>query len=153
MSKHYAIELVLMLYQGGQWVRTMTYYNHGEEPPYGGVKSNLTSGPLVLSVQGFEDNVKAVESWRRNVVSVCKTISPILNTGLPDGATEYKITPSGSDLTYDIVMDSLDMEVAYDHSARTVTFAARTAYDVAWRGFLFHQETMLDFLESVKALQ
>ena len=152
MADHYAIELTLMLYHhdNAHWTRQFTYYNHGEEPPFGGVRSEPTTDPIVLSIEGFENNIKAVESWRRHVINVVKTIKPVPNGGIPDMPMEYKIETVNGTLIYQLHMESMEMNITYDKSAKTVTFAPRDAFDVSWRGFLFHQETMLDFLEEIK---
>lgn len=156
MAKHYAIELSLMLYHEEQWVRGMTYYNHGETPPFGGVRSDETTEPLVLELEEFESNVLAVEDWRRHVVNVVRSISPIPKDGMPEMPLEYSVDfIAGVDeepdlIVYRLVMASMEIVATYDKSAKTVTFDPRSNFDVSWRGFLFHQDTMIDFLEEIK---
>ena len=151
MSNHYAIELSLILYHEDKWVRSMTYYNHGEEPPFGGVKSGGATDPLELTLEEFEDNVKAVESWKGHVISVVKAIKPVPKVGAPEIPFEYRVDFVDDTIVYKLVMESLEMTVTFDKSAKTVTFSPRSAFDVSWRGFLFHQDTMIDFLEEIKA--
>jgi len=148
---NYAIEISVMLYHDGEWVRTFTYYNHGETPPYGGVKSDATTSPVVMTVAEFENNVRAIEAWKKHVVRVVSSTKPIPDDGVPDTPVEYKVEIVSGELRYHLNMASIDMDVAYHLTNKTVTFATRSALDVSWRGFLFHQETMLDFLTQIKA--
>lgn len=147
-NPHYAIELSLMLYHKGEWARGFTYYNHGDKPPFGGVRSDETTEPLVLSLEEFENNVHAVEAWRRHVVNVVKSTNPVPKEGKPEIPLEYRIDPNT--LEYQLVMASLEVVAVYDKDAETVTFAPRSAFDVTWQGFLYHQNTMLDFLDKIK---
>ena len=150
MSDHYAIELTLMLYHEGYWIRSFTYYNHGECPPFGGVRSDATVDPVVLDMQDFENNVNAIESWKRHVISVVKTIKPVPKEGRPELPLEYNVESVDDTIVYRFSMESMEMTVTYDKSAKTITFAPRDAFDVSWEGFLFHQETMLHFLAEIK---
>ena len=146
---NYALEISVMLYQDDAWVTGFTYYNHGECPPCGGVKSGARSSPLVLSLEEFANNVAAIETWRKQVVKMVKVISPIPSDGVPDCPVEYKVEYVSGEIRYHLNMESIDMDVAYHIANKTVTFAARGALDVSWRGFLFHQETMVDFLTEI----
>lgn len=147
---NYAIELTLMLYQNGEWVSGFTYYNHGECPPFGGVKSDARGSPLVLDVEEFENNIMAIEDWKRKVINVVSSMSAIPKEGVPDTPVEYKVEYVGDEIRYKLDMASIELYATYDISDKTVTFAVRNALDVSWRGFLFHQETMLDFLTEIK---
>ncbi len=150
MSNHYAVELTLLLYHEGEWVRRFTYYNHGKEPPFGGVRSGESVDPVVMAVWEFENSVKAVGSWIGHVVSVCKSIKPVPSDGTPDMPVEYSVDPMGDILVYTLEMESMKVTITYDIDEKTVTFASKDAFDISWRGFLFHHETVQDFLEQVK---
>ena len=147
---HYAIELSLMLYHGDEWIRKFTYYNHGKEPPYGGVRSEGSPDPVVLDMEEFENTTEAVESWKRHVINVVKSIKPIPGNAVPDAPVEYKVDPTDDEITYYLSMDSMEMTITYDRSDKTITFAPRDAFDVSWQGFLFHHETITDFLKEIK---
>lgn len=148
---NYAMEMSILLYHEGEWISTFTYYNHGETPPFGGVKSSARSSPVVMTVEEFENNVRSIEAWKKLVVRAVSSIAPIPVDGVPDTPVEYKVEIVSGELRYHLNMASIDMDVAYHLTNKTVTFATRSALDVSWKGFLFHQETMLDFLTQIKA--
>lgn len=150
MPAHYAIELTLMLYQEDEWISSFTYYNHGECPPNGGVKADARTSPVVLTLEEFENNVLSVDAWLRSVVSCVKAINPISRDGVPDTPVEYKVEIVSGELKYHLNMVSIDMDIAYHIANKTITFATRGALNVSWKGFLFHQETMKDFLTEIK---
>ncbi len=153
MSSSYAIELSLMLYQdgeSGQWVRSFTYYNHGLEPPYGGVKSDETTVPIVMSIDDLRANIKSIESFIKHIINVVKTIKPVPKNAIPDSPLELSVTPQENTLDYVIEMESMQLTVIYDKATKEITFKPRSSYDVSWQGFLFYHETMEDFLAEIE---
>jgi len=146
----YAIEMSILLFHAEEWISTFTYYNHGECPPDGGVKSDARGSPVVMDIEEFENNVWSIEAWKRLVVRAVSSTNPIPEDGIPDTPIEYKVETVSGELRYHLNMASIDMDIAYHLTNKTVTFATRSALDVSWRGFLFHQETMLDFLTQIK---
>ena len=148
MSNHYAIEMSMMLYQGDAWKVAFTYYNHGLEPPYGGIKSGALSEDFVMTLDEFKENVKIVDEFLHKVISVVKSIKPIPYDAVPDAPLEYDIAHNGASINYSMIMESMDLDVVY--SGGNVTFKARDAYDVSWRGFVFFQETMEAFLAEIE---
>jgi len=150
MSNHYAIELSLMLYQADQWKVAFTYYNHGLEPPHGGVRSEEMTEPFAMSVDDLKKNIDSVDAFIRIVISAVKDIKPIPKNPIPDSPLEYNVIPGANSIGYDIEMESMQLEVVYDKATKDITFAPRPSYDVSWQGFLFFHETIRDFLAEIE---
>lgn len=150
MSNHYAIELSLMLYQEDQWMRSFTYYNHGVEPPFGGIRSDETELPFTMSIGDLKENIISVDAFIRTVIDAVKIIKPIPKNPIPDRPLEYKVSGYDDTIEYNIEMETLQLTVVYDKTTKEITFAPRPAYDVSWQGFLFYNETIRDFLSEIE---
>lgn len=150
MSNHYAIELSLMLYQEDQWMRSFTYYNHGEEPPYGGVRADEALSPFAMSIGELRENIKSIDSFIRTVIDAVKAIKPIPKNPIPDRPLEYGVSGYDDTIEYHIEMETLQLTVVYDKTTKEITFNSRPAYDVSWQGFLFYHETIRDFLVEIE---
>lgn len=152
MSSHYAIQLSLMLSHSGDWVTSCTYYNHGLEPPYGGVKSEETLLPTIVRLEKFGEDVVAIGAFITHVINVVKTTKAVPTDPVPDEPLEYSLELVGDEFRYNIEMESLALSVIYDKTTGRITFAPRDAYDISWQGFLFFNETLKDFLTEIKRI-
>ena len=150
MSNHYAIEMSMMLYQKDEWKVAFTYYNHGEEPPYGGIKSDEMPEDFVMSLDKFEANIIAVDEFLQKVRGAVKSIKPIPFNPVPDCPLEYGLEPKAGSIDYNIEMESMQLTVIYDKTTKKITFSSRPAYDISWQGFLFFQETIKDLLAEIE---
>ncbi len=152
MSNHYAMEMSLVLYHEGEWAVSFTYYNHGAEPPYGGVRSVELLLPHVITLTELKENIFAIDKFIDHVVNVVKTIKPVPKNPVPDRPLEYSVELVGDELKYKIEMESMLVAATYDKTTEEITFAPRDAYDVSWQGFLFFCETIKDFQTEIERI-
>ncbi|KKL79411.1 hypothetical protein LCGC14_2015120 [marine sediment metagenome] len=149
---NYAIELSLMLYHNNHPVRTFTFYNHGAEPPYGGVRADAVIAPLVMTMEGMKNADAAVDAWIRNVIDVAKLTTPVTKSCLPDLPYENKIDDTDGIVEYNMEMETLSVSISYEKSTFQFTFAARGDFDISWRAFMFYRSTIKGFIQRVSEL-
>lgn len=145
----FGIELSMLVEPDGAWQHVYTYYNHGLEPPYGGVKSEETGGDLVVSVGMFDKIMRWTEEWIGYVRGIVKNPS----TYSPDLPLEYSLDIQDNGdvvLALNITMETLDSYFSWSKDTGMVTFKARQAFDLSWEGFLFYWKAMNDFSAKIK---
>jgi len=142
----YGIEICLLLNSEPDWNCVYIYYNHGLEPPLGGVKSEVAD-ETVWTVEQFEGLLDATDIWVNNIVRVME-IPRKHNPDMPLNV-KLKVQPDG-DVLLDIEMESLDSRMKWEKDTNNIEFNARPAYDISWEGFLYYMTVMRDFIKKIR---
>lgn len=142
----YGIEIKLLLRSDGGWGGVYTYYNHGLEPPLGGVKSDA-SDEATWTVEQCEALLHSTDLWIRYVREIMK----IAVKHNPDIPLEYSLKPQGNgDLLLEVKMETLESTMLWEKAAGKIIFSARDAFDLSWEGFLYYKIILEDFMAKVK---
>ena len=139
-------EFSLFLRRNAKWVRVFTYYNCGEEPPHGGVRSEEAVNQVEWTVGEFERLGVAIDGWVRDIRGMVK----IPDNHLPDLPLDYKIESDEDGVHYKITMETLDSEVNWSPDTKKIVFEPRDAFDISWAAFLFYHKTMNALLEKIR---
>lgn len=161
LESGFGIELTMLIRANAEWHHVYTYYNHGLEPPYGGVRSEETGEDLVVKVEMFDKIMGWTNDWIRFIKGITK--NPITHN--PDLPLEYRLYFAGEndvvmdnedivigegDVVLRVTMETLDSEFIWSKDTGMVNFKARPAYDLSWEGYLFYVKCMEDFSDKVK---
>lgn len=147
----FGIELNLLIPYGGDWSQMYTYYNHGLEPPYGGVRSSATPGDAEWEVDQFDNILRYTNKWIGYISAI--TGNPIIHN--PDLPLSYNLGVVDGGVVMNVEMETLNSEFSWNspgggQAPGTVIFKARPAYDLSWEGFLFYVKAMQDFASKIK---
>lgn len=142
----YGIEICLLLDSGPGWGCVYIYYNHGLEPPYGGVRSEAADA-AEWTVDQFEGLLDATDEWIKYIRGIFSV--PVGNDPDLPLNVKLKVRPDG-DVLLDIEMESLNSRMKWEKSTGLVEFDARDAYDLSWKGFLYYMKAMRDFVAKIK---
>jgi len=146
LPTEYGIEIKLLLRSDGGWGGVYTFYNHGLEPPLGGVRSDAGSGSTI-TVEQFDRLLSSTDLWIRHVIGITK--NPKEHN--PDLPLEHKLEVEvNGDLRLKITMETLDSEMLWEKATGKITFSARDAFDLSWEGFLYYKIVLEDFVAKVK---
>jgi len=142
----YGIEMKLLLKSDGGWGGVYTYYNHGLEPPWGGVRSEAAD-EAEGTVDQFESLLNAADLWINYIRKLFD--HPLKHN--PDLPLTYKLKiQDDGDLKLKIEMETLDSEMLWNKATGNIEFHARPAYDLSWEGFLYYKIILEDFLAKIK---
>ncbi len=150
----FGIELNLLIPFGGTWVQMYTYYNHGLEPPYGGVRSAETTADYEFETAQFDNILRYTDKWIAYIAAI--TGNPIIHN--PDLPLEYKLEVVGGEVVLNLAMETLVAEFAWSRPGGggggshpgTVIFKVRPAYDLSWEGYLYYGQCLKDFASKIK---
>ncbi len=145
----FGIELTMLVQINADWHQVYVYYNHGLEPPYGGVRSEETGEDIEITVDHFDKIMGWTNVWIGFIRGIVK--SPLEYN--PDLPLDYKIwIQSNGDvvLAMDIAMETLDSYFRWSKDTGLITLRARDAFDLSWETFLFYLKTMEDFSAKIK---
>lgn len=145
----FGIELKALTCPSSVWIPLYTYYNHGLEPPHGGVKSCETTIDHEMSVDWFDRITEWTEYW----VGIIAYATGNHTYHDPDLPLEYKLSIDGNgagDVVLDIVMETLDAQIVWTKATGLIIFKSREAFDLSWGGFLFYLKALEDFSTKVK---
>ena len=146
LPTEYGIELKLLLPSDGDWEGIYTYYNHGLEPPLGGVRSDAVD-EAAWTVEQVERLLSSTAIWVRYVIEITK--NPKDHN--PDLPLEYSLKPEDNgDLLLAVKMETLESTIRWDKVAGKIIFSARDAFDLSWEGFLYYKIILEDFVAKIK---
>lgn len=153
----FGIDLTMLICPSSEWTAMYTYYNHGLEPPYGGVRSDETSLDLEMTVGWFDRTLGWTDDW----VGYISMITGNHVKHDPDLPLEYRLRVleqdeppyNEGDVVLNITSESLDAEFAWIKASGLIVFKARDAFDLSWAGYLFYMKVLKDFSAKVKEQQ
>jgi len=142
----YGIEIKLLLKSDGGWGGFYTYYNHGLEPPLGGVRSDAAD-EAIWKVEKAESLLHSTDIWIRYITDNLK----IPKNHNPDLPLEYSLSvEDNGDLLLELKMETLESTIRWDKATGNITFNARDAFDLSWDGFLYYKTILEDFVAKIK---
>lgn len=146
LPTEYGLDISLMLKPNADWVCVYTYYNHGLEPPHGGVKSDAVS-ETTWKVEKLEALLHSTDIWIRAIAGFYK----LPKNHNPDLPLEYSLKPEeNGDLLLAVKMETLESTMRWDKANGNIIFAARDAFDLSWEGFLYYKIILEDFVAKIK---
>jgi hypothetical protein len=149
LESGFGIELNLLLPFNAGWSQIYTYYNHGLEPPDGGIKSNEFTEDAEFEVEDFDNLLRYTDKW----VAYISAITGNIIAYNPDLPLEYKANlQENGDLVMNtsIEMETLDSMIIWSKNTGKITLKARDAFDLSWSGFLFYAKCLKDFSAKIK---
>lgn len=146
LPSDYGIEIKLLLQSDGGWEGVYTYYNHGLEPPHGGVRSEAADA-TTWKVGKLEGLLHSTDIWIRAIAGFIK----LPKDHNPDLPLEYSLKPQeNGDLLLAVKMETLESTMRWDKATGNVIFNARDAFDLSWEGFLYYKIILEDFVAKIK---
>lgn len=145
----FGIDFTMLVSPSSEWTSMYTYYNHGLEPPHGGVKSDETGADLKMNIGWFD----RVMGWTDDFIGFIGGMCDCPDKHDPDLPLEYKLEIDGNgvgDVILNITMETLDAEFIWEKSTGLIIFKARDAFDLSWAGFLFYMKALKDFSSKIK---
>lgn len=142
----YGIEIKLLLQSGGGWRGVYVYYNHGLEPPHGGVRGEA-AGATTWKIEKLEGLLNSTDIWIKSIAGFIK----LPKNHNPDLPLEYSLSvEDNGDLLLAVKMETLESTMRWDKVAGNIIFAARDAFDLSWEGFLYYKIILDDFMAKIK---
>jgi len=148
----FGIDLTMLICPSSEWTSIYTYYNHGLEPPHGGVSSDETATDLVMTVGWFN----RIMGWTDDFIGFIGKMCDCPSKHDPDLPLEYKLEIDGNgagDVILNITMETLDAVFIWSKATGLITFSPRDAFDLSWAGFLFYVKCLKDFSVKIKEQQ
>lgn len=147
LEPDFGIQVTLVLPVAGNWEHLYTYYNHGAEPPFGGVRSDEVVEEAEWAMPQLDRATQHTETWIKQVRGLLNL--PMIHD--PDLPLTYdlKVGISGN-VTIDLKMETLDMGIEWEKADNIVVFRPRPAFDLSWAGFLFYNKAIGDFINKIK---
>ncbi len=160
----FGINLEMLISPSSDWQTIYIYYNHGLEPPHGGVRSEATTEDLEMNVGWFDRVMGWTDDWIGMIAGI--TDNHIHHD--PDLPLNYNLRAleadegdlDEGDIVFDITMETLNAEFVWtkahgqgEGSPKVIIFKPRPAFDLSWAGFLFYVTCLKDFSAKVKEQQ